>query len=271
VSPTAQQTGAHPKFKRSARNYLLDARFQLKYTSYIVGLTLAVGLCLGFMLYRQANDTVAIGEEAVRVGAAANLAAVDSVKQAKSLNDVLVMSGEIAYKDDPALLSELRQNADKDNAAIAERANKVQAQEQQLLSQSAALASKRRTLIRTLAVGLSALVIFLGIAAIIITHRIVGPIFKMKRLLREVGDGKLTPPGKLRKGDELQDFFEVFAQMVDKLRARQQKEIDQVDRLLEAAKRIEVAPDSSEGAAKQGLVEQIVALKNAMQGELDAR
>ena len=43
----------------------------------------------------------------------------------------------------------------------------------------------------------------------------------MKMLLKQVGDGKLNFQGKLRKGDELQDFFEVFAAMVEKLKERQ--------------------------------------------------
>ena len=33
AAKTVEQTGAH---KRSMRNYLLDSRFQLKYTGYIV-------------------------------------------------------------------------------------------------------------------------------------------------------------------------------------------------------------------------------------------
>jgi hypothetical protein len=40
----------------------------------------------------------------------------------------------------------------------------------------------------------------------------------MKRQLREVGDGSLRRPGKLRRGDELVDFFEAFEDMIDRLR-----------------------------------------------------
>ena len=62
------------------------------------------------------------------------------------------------------------------------------------------------------------MVILIGLLGIYFTHKVVGPIYKMKLLLRQVGDGKLTFRGGLRKGDELQDFFEVFASMVEQLK-----------------------------------------------------
>ena len=72
---------------------------------------------------------------------------------------------------------------------------------------------------------LSLLVIGIGLAGIIVTHRIAGPIYKMKRLLGYVGDGHLMLTEKLRKGDELQHFYDAFEKMVESLRKRQQDEI----------------------------------------------
>ena len=48
---------------------------------------------------------------------------------------------------------------------------------------------------------------------IVITHRIVGPVHKMKRLLRRVSTGRLAIEERLRKGDELEDLFDTFLQM----------------------------------------------------------
>ena len=39
AATTVEQTGAH---KRSVRNYLLDSRFQLKYTGFIVLVAVAI-------------------------------------------------------------------------------------------------------------------------------------------------------------------------------------------------------------------------------------
>jgi hypothetical protein len=71
-----------------------------------------------------------------------------------------------------------------------------------------------------------------GLGGIVVTHRIAGPIFKMKRLLRELGEGYLRMPTPLRKGDDLQDFFEEFARTVDRLRERKSGELDQLNRIL---------------------------------------
>jgi hypothetical protein len=47
-----------------------------------------------------------------------------------------------------------------------------------------------------------------------------------------VGDGHLRLTEKLRKGDELQHFFDAFEGMVDSLRRRQELEIGKLDRVI---------------------------------------
>ena len=76
---------------------------------------------------------------------------------------------------------------------------------------------------------LSLLVVAIGIAGILVTHRVAGPIYKMKRLLGYVGEGHLRLTEKLRKGDELQHFFDSFEKMVESLRHRQEVEIGKLD------------------------------------------
>src|SRR6478752_3014560 len=41
--------------KRRLRNYLLDPRFQLKYTGMVVGVTLVVATVLGYLAYQQSR------------------------------------------------------------------------------------------------------------------------------------------------------------------------------------------------------------------------
>ena len=83
----------------------------------------------------------------------------------------------------------------------------------------------------------------------------------MKRLLLQVGEGKLKFDGRLRKGDELKDFFESFATMVEKLRARQQLEVDELDRAIELAR----------GAgASTASIAKVVTVRDEMKQALDA-
>jgi nitrogen fixation/metabolism regulation signal transduction histidine kinase len=84
----------------------------------------------------------------------------------------------------------------------------------------------------TLCGALTLLVIAIGFAGIIVTHRIAGPVHKMKRQIREVGRGHLQIPSKLRRGDELTDFFEAFEHMVVNLRERQEREISELEKAI---------------------------------------
>jgi nitrogen fixation/metabolism regulation signal transduction histidine kinase len=106
---------------------------------------------------------------------------------------------------------------------------------------------------------LSLLVVGIGVAGIIVTHRVAGPIHKMKRLLGYVGDGHLMLTEKLRKGDELQHFFDAFEKMVNNLRKRQQNEIDMLDRAIAGL----------EGTVADEQLTQLRALRREMQDALE--
>lgn len=71
--------------------------------------------------------------------------------------------------------------------------------------------------------GILALAVALGVTGIVITHRVVGPVYKMKRLFLEVSVGPLRVEERLRRGDELQDLFDAFASMVHSLFERHER------------------------------------------------
>jgi nitrogen fixation/metabolism regulation signal transduction histidine kinase len=122
------------------------------------------------------------------------------------------------------------------------------------------VAQQQRAMLYSVVGGLSLLCILIGLVGIYITHKIAGPVFKMKSLLRQVGQGKLNfPRGGLRKGDELQHFFDVFLKMADDLKARQQREVEQLDAGIEAAK--------TSGATDEAL-EKILAVRDEMKASL---
>lgn len=161
AAPT--QTGGPPK--RRYRNYLLDARFQLKYTGYVIAVTLLVASVLGGVAY----------------GA--------SRAQTEMLTLDMAVRGETAD-----------------------------------FIESTARAYDRNLLLSIVG-GVALLTISLGLTGILVTHRVVGPAYKLKRLFQDVRDGHLRVVGTLRKGDELQDVFDVYAAMIETLRERQREEI----------------------------------------------
>jgi sensor histidine kinase YesM len=233
-APTAAAPVKHPQYKRSFKNYLIDSRFQLKYTGMILAVAIVISAVLGIFLWETSGEVV---QESQKV-----------VEQSKKVSDVVKMSikDDPVYGDNPDLAQAF-------NSAAAEQDNKI-------LAQQAALVHQQHSMLYTLVGALAVMVFMIGVLGIFITHKVAGPIYKMKLLLRQVADGKLKVAARLRKGDELQDFFDVFAHMVDKLRERQMREVDELDSAIEAAK--------SSGAPETS-TEKLVHLRDEMKRAVD--
>lgn len=269
-----QSPAARPKYKRSARNYLLDKHFQLKYTGFLVGIAIILSSVLGALLWKasdevlmQTRGTVDQGKEAVQQGQRTvdqGQATVDQgketidrgksvIKLSNDLNKLVTSTIENCYKDDEGLLTSFKNSTAEDDKKLLAEQSKLEADNTRLESDTQRLredkvrleeranglelelkkAEKRQLQIRIgLAGVLVTLVLGIGIAGIMFTHKIAGPIFKMKRLFRQVGEGKLLVREKLRKGDELVHFFEAFEKMVGDLRDKKTDEIAAVDAIL---------------------------------------
>lgn len=214
-----------PKYKRSVKNYIVDSRFQLKYTSFIVIVAVAIAAPLGVFLFRTSEKVVAESQKVV--------------EESKKVSEVvsLQISKDPVYGSDPELAKAF-------GAESSSAADKVKAQQD-------ALVAEQRTMMRALVGALGLMVVLIGLLGIYFTHKVAGPIYKMKMLLRQVGEGKLTFYGKLRKGDELQDFFETFATMVERIKERQKREVDELESAIEAAR---ASGASEEAIAKIGHV-----------------
>jgi len=104
-------------------------------------------------------------------------------------------------------------------------------------------AEDRKVLVAIVA-GVLILAMMLGVTGIIVTHKVVGPAYKMQLLLNRVADGKLQLAGRLRKGDELQNVFEAFANMVESLREAQAREVSELDAAIEKAREAGVDDDA---------------------------
>jgi hypothetical protein len=207
--------------QRSIKNLLLDRSFQLKYTAYIVGSTLLIALILGALIVWQMQRTFVVAESAVTMSA-------DAIYQAKALHEKVESDAKINYADSPILLEEILKKEADDNARLNEKADHVK-------SMQASIVSQRRLVPIVFGSSLLVFLLVLTGVGIVITHKVAGPIFKMKRLVREVGEGRwIVPVGKLRKGDELTDFFGVFEEAVVHLRDRQNTEIAQISSAIES-------------------------------------
>ena len=171
---------SHPP--RKLRNYLLEPRFQLKYTSMVVGVTVVVAAILGYQAYQY------------------------STGQTELLN-IERMEAKGGAVDEKFI-------ADLDNYARE---------------------ADRKVLLAVLG-GIGVLALALGATGIVVTHRLVGPAYRLKQLLRHVSDGRLHVSGSLRKHDELRDVFDEFQLMVKNLRAAREQELRELDEALKTAR-----------------------------------
>lgn len=181
-----------PPPKRLLRNYLLDPRFQLKYTGMVVAVTVLVTGAVGLWLGSQAYE------------------------HSKGMTQMLLMQQEGAMP----VTDEL-------HALLAEEA-----------------AKEDREVLNKIILGIVVLVLILslslGFTGIIVTHKVVGPAYKLKLLLGDVAGGKLDVRGGLRKGDELQHVGDAFKSMVRALRERRERELEELDGLIEKAREAEI-------------------------------
>lgn len=188
-------------YRRSVRNYLLDSRFQLKYTGFLVVVAIAISAVMGAVLYETTRAVV--GESSALV------------EESKKVSEVSRMNVNDLASDSPDLLTEFNREA--------------AAHDRTLADQQASLIARQRRMIESLVGGLALMVVLIGLLGIYFTHKVAGPIYKMKKLLKQVGDGNLHVETRLRKGDELRDFFDAFARMVASLRESEARQLQDVD------------------------------------------
>ncbi len=246
------------EYKRS--NYLVDRPFQLRATALIVGLTLLVGVPLGVLLIRTGSEAVALGRESVELGQTANSASTEALKQGEMLNRRLEMEMLLKYGNDEKLLAETKRANALETEKLKRQAEAVKSAAEKFANQRVALEAKQRTLLFGVVGGIAALVLLVGIAGVFFTHKVAGPIHRMRQLFREVSDGKFTPYRPLRKGDELQEFFAEFSTMVERLRERQRDEITHLETAIEKA---------ANAGASEGSLSELRAVRDAMKVTLE--
>lgn len=218
---------------RRKKSYLLDPRFQLKWTAYLVAVVVVVMVGLGVVIAQTANRAADSAAIAVRQ-------AEKAFEESRTSNTLLRRTMQLTAGDDPAM-----------KAVMDESLGDVDAQSEKNLSEVRArregIERDRKNIQLLLAgagVTLVAVLLFMGI---VITHRITGPVHKMKRLLRRVSTGRLVIEERLRRGDELADLFDTFLQMTYSLRAMQQARLATLDDTIRQAEASATPPQVVDG------------------------
>lgn len=107
-----------------------------------------------------------------------------------------------------------------------------------------------------------------GLWSILMTHRICGPMFVMKRYLLELAQGRLPALRPLRKRDEFKDLYEAFDQAISTLRAGKQRELMQLGTVLEAARQAQSQGEDAMRLQIEAMLERLVWLRDRAQEAL---
>ena len=210
---------AQPQYQRKMRNFLLDSRFQLKFAVYFTVPTILISALLGFFIAHTTGNLFNQMQQAVE-------ARSKSAETSKELGTCTLNNDLAKGMDDPALMASLETRSKEIDAAY-------EVEKQSVVQQQKDLVSQQQTTLMLLFGLLALFVVVIGFVAIFITHRIVGPLFRIKRMGREVTQGVIRPPEYgLRPGDELKEVFDVFATMVKALRDRTELDLKAVDAAL---------------------------------------
>ncbi len=219
--------------QRRVRGYLVDPRFQLKYTALLVAVVLAVMCGLGVVIWRTAESAAENAQVATQQ---AERAMVESQTSSRITRQTALAQAA----DSPDLMKMIEEDLDKVDREAANNLADVK-------RSSLEIEEKRQRMLRLLVGSGVALVVLLSFMGIYITHRIVGPVFKLKRLLRQVGTSRLGVKERLRKGDELEDLFDTFLQMTYSLRALQNGRLATLDATIRKAEKHGVDEEVMDG------------------------
>lgn len=225
------------RHQRSVKNLLLDKKFQLKYTGYLVAIATILSVSLGLILWRTSAQVIRQGERSAAQGEQIVELGRVVVGESRKVSAVVRMNivKDPIYQDDPDLLAAFNSDAKKQDELLEKQRLQLEQQRSALVEQAVSLQEFHRIMLISLAGILTLLVACIGAAGIFVTHKVAGPIFKMRRHLKEVTEGHLEVPWGLRKGDELVEFFDTFREMVGALRAEREAQIKRLQEIAQMA------------------------------------
>jgi nitrogen fixation/metabolism regulation signal transduction histidine kinase len=254
-------------YKRSWKNLLINKRYQLRFTLFMVGLSALLMVGLGIWVMWVANETTAVSMTSVRGDACPRLPAVGPsapaaddeqavpVPSMKLDESASAASGSATAPAAPAAPGAAAAPGAEDEprhvkvqidessmtltqAVPADVADKIAAhwtcEIRQIATFDRLERGRRRILWAMIATGLL-LVLGLAIYGIKMTHRVAGPLFKVSLYLSKMREGRFDKVYNLRKGDQLVDFYDQFKHAHGGIVAMQREDIARITAVIAAA------------------------------------
>lgn len=208
--------------KREWRNFLLEPRFQLKFTVYLVAASLVLAALLGAFLLRNTQALLTMAGEAVE-------ARSHAAEASRELSNATLSNELLKRMGDPVFVAQLESTSKEIDARYEAERSAVVAQRTELV---------RRQRLTWLAFGgtLVGFLVLMALISIALTHRVAGPLMRIRRMVKDVSSGQLhVPPYGLREKDELKDIFDATRGMIHVLRKQQEDDMLVLSHSLERA------------------------------------
>ena len=268
-------------YKRSWKNLLLNKRYQLRFTLFMVGLSAVLMCLLGWWVMAVAGraTTVAInnvlGEEVCKDPTAA--AAPDDTAPAEAepaapepapaaeppsgRPKVTIEESEMQILDSPPAAH--KEAPAEDMGALRAKFDECRNHQS---AQIAKLESRKRLIFWVLIGVGSMLVIGLLFYGIKMTHRVAGPLHKVTLYMAKLKDGKYDTVYNLRKGDHLVDFYAHFKLAHAGMKKWQEEDVARLKAVIAAAEEGKLEGRSPELAAALADLKALLAKKEASLG-----
>ncbi len=231
-TPMPKRGGGPAPYKRSWKNLLINKRYQLRFTLFMVGLSTVLMVGLGFWVMRVANETTEVSATSVRGTPCPKIPTIDvPADEPPPVPMKLPEEGAPSTPEPPPPEEGTGEDRPRVKVQIEESSMdmvpmvpviasvpedlgaKVVAHWTCELKLSARLEALERGRLRILWVLIGTgllLVMGLAIYGIKMTHKVAGPLFKVGLYLNKMKSGRFDKVYNLRKGDQLVDFYEHF-------------------------------------------------------------
>jgi hypothetical protein len=209
-------------YKRSWKNLLINKRYQLRFTLFMVGMAALLMTGLGVWVMRVADEATEVAASRVR---GEGCPALPEIGQVPAEGDAAAPKragdgGAPAEPTNPDAPPEERrrrvvieESTMTINPVPARFAEEVAAHYECELRQAARLDELEHGRTRILYVLFAAgvlLVLGLAVYGIKMTHKVAGPLYKITLYMGKMREGRYDKVYNLRKGDQLVDFYEHF-------------------------------------------------------------
>ncbi len=208
--------------KRQWRNFLIEPKFQLKFAAYLIAVTLVLAAVLGVFLFR---NTQALLDEASHSIEARSQAAEAS----RELSNATLSNELIKKMGDPVFVAQLQ-------AASQTIDERYEAERAAIVVQRSELVRRQRNMWLAFVGTLAGFLFLITLTTIVLTHRVAGPLMRIRRMVKEVAGGTIRPPPYgLRESDELKDIFDATRGMMHVLRKQNEDDVLVLSHALERA------------------------------------